>query len=562
MKQSRWTIAWVSFWLPLWAMAGELTFSNPNMTMSGYDPVGGYSWSIYPGVQTCTDSCPVEFVGDTGILGFNTFNSGAAVAFAFPVESEVRSANISFRLSEFEANAMAELYCINFENVPCQFARTQNGGSLSVSSTAPIRTIGARIVSGILYSISWGEVPHFVPDLKVTSISISQGGISDPDPDHDGVIDLSAGVPAKAKVLVSVQNAENLDLEIVPITFADQAQSVDLTSGFATAEIEFMPSGSGEQELWAIAPVLQGERNQSNNRLSVSATINSSVSTLLIEQPSYNQEFSMTSSNNYSAPEIIPFLTKLVPPAVGSPVTLIITLEYQTSGKRGTHSSKLHLNGIDEQRMFHQFTSIGGKMIINATASVAGKTVSASPVTAFITGTHIPDEEITDRLIELYTSGGGATRNLMTCIAMKESSYAQFFPATLYELSSLWPHESYDGGSHIGLMMMPTTSLRAWDWKANTKDGVEWFTKEKTSIAKSRINNIIKAHPGLRQLTATEMERQIMLTYGPGASSNPEKQFYIPQSNGHGGWEWIENFESNNPVGIKYVKKALTLCKY
>ncbi len=57
-------------------------------------------------------------------------------------------------------------------------------------------------------------------------------------------------------------------------------------------------------------------------------------------------------------------------------------------------------------------------------------------------------------------------------IADKESSYKQFRNFSLYGQAWLWPNESVkDGGSHIGLMQMPTLgAARIWDWVQNATD--------------------------------------------------------------------------------------------
>lgn len=96
-------------------------------------------------------------------------------------------------------------------------------------------------------------------------------------------------------------------------------------------------------------------------------------------------------------------------------------------------------------------------MTVNA--SSGGET--ARPVEyAYVVGVPIPDSEITSRLLTLYR---GVTRNLLTGIAMKESSYRQFSDRTLFGYAGKWPLESYDGGSHIGLMMVPITMADSWN---------------------------------------------------------------------------------------------------
>ena len=39
----------------------------------------------------------------------------------------------------------------------------------------------------------------------------------------------------------------------------------------------------------------------------------------------------------------------------------------------------------------------------------------------------------------------------------------------------MWPLESYDGGSHIGLMQVPLSMHNAWNWEKNTEKGADIF---------------------------------------------------------------------------------------
>jgi hypothetical protein len=188
-------------------------------------------------------------------------------------------------------------------------------------------------------------------------------------------------------------------------------------------------------------------------------------------------------------------------------------------------------------------------------ASSGGET--ASPVEyAYIVGVPIPDSKITSRLYSLYN---GATPNLLTGIAMKESSYRQFSNITLFGYTGNWPTESYDGGSHIGLMQVPITMADAWDWKTNTQTGANMFA-EKVQIAKSIERQLRREYRGLRRLTDVEIENMALVLYGPEADArDPYKQYYVPQSNGNN-WEWVVN-TANNPAGVAYADEVRTLVR-
>jgi hypothetical protein len=208
---------------------------------------------------------------------------------------------------------------------------------------------------------------------------------------------------------------------------------------------------------------------------------------------------------------------------------------------------------------------MGGQGNVHATCSAS----TGSTITTIITGAPISQSDIIDRLNSLY-GAGQPTPMLMTCIARHESSLQQFVQMTLFGVGALWPNESHlsDGspdGSHIGLMQMPNTMQDAFDWTINTQDGVNLFF-EKLKIAAQMENQIQKAHPKLRNLTAYEMENMALELYGdsPGGR-NPTKQYYIPTCVGGSGtactggtWNWIVN--SGHPGGVAYVTAIRRSC--
>jgi hypothetical protein len=195
------------------------------------------------------------------------------------------------------------------------------------------------------------------------------------------------------------------------------------------------------------------------------------------------------------------------------------------------------------------YQSTGGRLTINASESTAAGTVSACPVKyAYIVGSAIPDNVITSQLLNLYSHG--ATPNLLTGIASVESSYQQFSPATLYGYSANWPKESYDGGSHVGLMQMPTSTQHAWDWLVNASDAAALFS-DKLAAATRIERRIRKLYHGLHHLTDVEIENMALVLYGPYASADLTQQYYAVEQVGRK-WAWVVN-TAGNPDGIAYA---------
>ncbi len=224
------------------------------------------------------------------------------------------------------------------------------------------------------------------------------------------------------------------------------------------------------------------------------------------------------------------------------------TLEYQTSGGRGAYSEADAITTIDKGVNAKSYGYVGGKLTAKVSAIINGSPQSAGPNTAYLMGFAIPNATITSQLVSAYS---GTTTHLLTGIAMKESTYRQFARRTLYGHTGLWPNESYDGGSHIGLMQMPTTKAYAWDWIVNTQDAATLFSA-KVASAQRKENAIITAHSGLRVLTGTERENMALVLYGPYASHNLSKQYYAPVKDANGMWVWAVN-TAGNPNGVTYA---------
>jgi len=164
-----------------------------------------------------------------------------------------------------------------------------------------------------------------------------------------------------------------------------------------------------------------------------------------------------------------------------------------------------------------------------------------------VTGHAISDSQITNRLVSLYSTG--ATPRLMTGIAMVESSYRQFDATrTLYGRQDLWPLESYDGGSHIGLMQVVTTMNRAFDYWVNTEDGATIFIGG-LQVSQNHEQADRNAHPTLPLLTPTQHEDNSLGYYRLGTARS--NRYWIPSADFT---SWVVN--TANTTVVNYVTMA------
>lgn len=187
---------------------------------------------------------------------------------------------------------------------------------------------------------------------------------------------------------------------------------------------------------------------------------------------------------------------------------------------------------------------------MNATASTTASdgTTVQDCVTFYVDGVASPSPlDPTTKLESLYSTG--TTPHLMTGLATHESGYNQFLlpgqgspnEPDLYDgIQGLWPREPNDGGSHIGLMMVPTTDADAWDWTQNATDGVtNIFVGEKLPLAQSFENWLdgkakdrnVPYHEGLQPFSLpTMLENMALVLYrGNSASAGWAGQYYIPE---------------------------------
>jgi hypothetical protein len=218
-----------------------------------------------------------------------------------------------------------------------------------------------------------------------------------------------------------------------------------------------------------------------------------------------------------------------------NPINWSATLSYNTSAGYGYYTDTLpSFPTSNGQVQNEQYQATGGRVNVTAQNIASDGSTVYDCSQFYVEGTNSIDPTI--NLLNLYSTG--ATPHLMTGVAQHESTYKQFFTQTLLGATAYWPHESADGGSHIGLMMVPTQQPYAWDWTSNTNDGVNdasyGFVVAKLPLAstwQAWITNghgSIPGHSSLATLTATQLEDMALVLYGPAASGTWTKQFYIP----------------------------------
>ena len=162
--------------------------------------------------------------------------------------------------------------------------------------------------------------------------------------------------------------------------------------------------------------------------------------------------------------------------------------------------------------------------------------------TIYVDGTQVPTSNIKGAMTSEYQAlEPSGTSNLFTGIAWNESEYKQFVQFNWYGTNGCWPYQSYDGGSHIGIMMVPTTQNEAYDWTQNVQNGVNLFAGDKMTFAASWESRIMSQYPQLPQLTTVQRERDALVFWGPYAGT-------VSQSGAY----WVAN-----PQGTAWVRTNL-----
>jgi hypothetical protein len=265
------------------------------------------------------------------------------------------------------------------------------------------------------------------------------------------------------------------------------------------------------------------------------------------------------------------YLTATVPLLASStcPGTVVWTLNffYQTSGTKGTSIAGPFQTppvNLGVTYSYQTQAGTGGRINADAAITIGGQTTHQG-VVLYVDGPTggIPNQTVSNQLYTLYVGGG--RQWLMTGVAETESGYmegvGQFATRTLFTppIQGLWPHESYDGGSHIGLMQMPTTMSDGYSWQQNTTDGVNLFASDKLRRAGNYENLLRMQYTSLRSLTLQETELDALVFYGPGANSvSTQNAYWVPNAPKT---DWVVNNGKNgNSVGVNYVNQVLSSC--
>ena len=329
------------------------------------------------------------------------------------------------------------------------------------------------------------------------------------------------------------------------------------------------------------------------------------ITSPLDNRTSANSQLQQLSLQTFTAAQV-PFTAVTTS---GNPISWTANLFYQTGAGYGSPGPSTRTfsttTGVNHDETYQ---SLGGQVQVTAQTSTPFGTMSDC-ITFYIEGPHgIEATLTTNQLVTSYTSSASISRppdgtpNLLTGVAMHESAYQQFWTPTsqpipnedLFQLHSKfgflpwWPHESFDQGTHIGLMMVPTTTAAAWNWLTNINQGMGTFsgtppppdTENKMQAAiryEGYIRNGKKTNPKVkpwtptpRALTGVERENNALVLYrGAGFDGillhTLDRLYYravcssgvVQDTNSEhqcvgGTWSWVQN-GLNQPVGVDYV---------
>jgi hypothetical protein len=263
------------------------------------------------------------------------------------------------------------------------------------------------------------------------------------------------------------------------------------------------------------------------------------LESLVITSP-YTDEQDALDQSNYTATSPVSFTAQAADTTTA--ISWTADLHYATSGGKGSYSSSQTFSTQPEATQTETYTSQGGQIKTKATQGP-----SSADVTSYVVGASIPQSAFTTVLGGLYSTG--ATPTLLEQIATYESSYAQFTSRTLFHTSALWPTESYDGGSHIGLMQVPVKDGIGvdFDYNQNAQAGATLFTGN-IGLATRRLKKIRSQNKGLPEPTGVQIENEALSFYNVGTGPS----YYIVTTGSNGMPQWTEN-TAGDPMGTAYA---------
>ena len=319
-------------------------------------------------------------------------------------------------------------------------------------------------------------------------------------------------------------------------------------AGEGTVQLEFRT----RDDMGAVKTFLATAGNLSKSKSSTDTErLDFTVWDLQIDEPSwvhYNFDANGDSYNSVS----VPVKGSLLPAGLGTgTVEWTLISIYQTSvGSDGVSYRSIPYSptcpdtatGVEGNVPFE---NIGGIVKLTAQADYLDLKSKKQTKYIYVSGSTIPPNVITSRLLELYDMPATLCTEKIVCgICFTESTYKQFKSFTINGINANWPTECYevkkDGvikvrkGEYIGLMQVPFSQSNAWNWKDNTQAGIDvWNTK--VNLALEREDWQKGEHPDIRDLTPIERENMALACYG-----GFQNYLYI-WNNNETNPDWMEN---------------------
>ena len=100
------------------------------------------------------------------------------------------------------------------------------------------------------------------------------------------------------------------------------------------------------------------------------------------------------------------------------------------------------------------------------------------------------------------------------------------------------------------MMQVPVTMNMAWDWLVNTQTGADIFA-EKLAMARNKVADEQRAHPGLRDLTGIELENYALGLYG-----GFEKRYYTSDEK-DSQWQWQTTTRPDLLDYVSSIRKSI-----
>ena len=453
----------------------------------------------------------------SGVYSTN-FDSGTAAVYVLKATARPSSASSAvFSIGQVSVTTLSTAG-IQADMTLCNDAPP---GMAMASFRAPT---GMVLSAGLVCNLVF---PSYVPIEKVNLLKFALTGL--PDETVIERVDLSVSTVNQGQGSISGDKA----------TFQQTLTKTinqSLTNFLATEHFWFKGTSPGSVRIDGTV-TYKVPKGQSKT---IAAVANTTIIDIEIVAPTGSADYDLTETRNTSTSGIS-FQARLRPADLSWEGNLnwILDLEYDTTESRGPWRSQKSFIAKNDQGVVQQYSSEGGKITARVQATYNGIPCEARIIFT-VTGTQIPNATITQQLTALYN---GTTPNLLTGIATVESGYRQFNNALeKYGVMGDWPLESSeDGGSHIGLMQMPTSMAYAWDWLANSQEAAGLFAANARQ-SENHESNVRAAHPTMPGMTGLEHENNALSLYRIG------RYYYIPDV---AFTAWIA--DPDNATGVDYA---------